>query len=101
MVFTEDHAPLYPEMIGEWKLARERGLLLPEYFQCIQWKSKIITRDKHHFVRAKIGEPFRVYGPCQRFCQGDFICRSLLDPLHVWIIKEEDFGNQFELVYES
>jgi hypothetical protein len=97
MVFTEDHAPLYPEMINDWKLARERGLF-PEYFDCIQWKSKIITRDKHHYVRTKEGEQFRVYGPCQRFCQGDFICRSREDASKIWVIKEEEFKKQFELI---
>jgi len=96
MVFTEDHAPLYPEMINDWMLARERGLFYE--FECIQWKSKIITHDKHHYVRAKTGSPFRVYGPCQRFCQGDFICRSLLDPSYIWVIKEEDFKKNFELL---
>jgi hypothetical protein len=98
MVFTEDHAPLYPEMINDWKLATERDSISDDKFECIRWNSKIITRDGHHFVRVKVGVPFRVYGPCQRFCQGDFICRSLIDKSHVWVIKEEEFKQKYKLI---
>ena len=89
MVFTEDHAPLFTGGIADWKLAKANGS--NKVIECIRWKSKIITHNKEHYVKALWGEDFRVYGPCQRFAEGDYICRSRENHDDVWVVRQEVF----------
>ena len=87
MILTEDHAPVFPEMLNGWKTT-VYGNRLIEY---IQWNSKIITHNKRHFVKTRFGEDCRGYGPCQIFAEGDYIARAVDDKTDVWVIPQKDF----------
>lgn len=85
MILTEDHAPVFPEMLTGWKQAKNPNL---EY---IQWKSKIVTRNGEHYVKTRLGESYRVYGPCQSFAEGDYICRDPEDHTNVFVVRQKKF----------
>ena len=64
----------------------------------IQWKSCIITHSGEHYVKALWGEEFRTYGPCQRFGEGDYICRNIADTSDVWVVRKKLFENTYSII---
>lgn len=66
--------------------------------ECIQWKSQIITHSGEHYVKAQWGEEFRTYGPCQRFSEGDYICRNREDKDDVWVVRKKLFENTYTII---
>ena len=66
--------------------------------ECIQWTNQIITHIGEHYVKALWGEDFRTYGPCQRFSEGDYICRNREDKTDVWVVRKKLFENTYTII---
>ncbi len=92
MIFTEDHAPLFVEMISEWKSAHCRNGAGKIEF--IKWVLPIDTRSGYHYVKTNNPNAprFRTYGTCFTFTVGDYICRNPFDHTTVWVFTEEKFN---------
>ena len=84
MTLTEDHAPVYPEMLSGWQRAKKDGKIV----EFIQWNSTIATHNGEHYVRTKEGQRIRTYGPCQAFGMGDYILRNPQDLSEVWVVRK-------------
>lgn len=66
-----------------------------EFFQ---WNDKIITKTGEHYVKSIWGENFRTYGNCQRFSQGDYICRDIDNTNDVWVVRKKLFDTTYAII---
>ena len=68
--------------------------------ECVQWTGIINANNNEHWVRALWGEDVPNFGKCQRFANGDYICRNREDHKDVWVVRQKFFENTYTIISE-
>lgn len=66
--------------------------------ECFQFNGHINTHSGEHYVKGLWGEDFGEYKNCQRFSEGDYICRNREDHNDVWVVRKKFFENTYTII---